>query len=160
MQQGLRSRLDKTTRRQVLLASIYLDIKKPVAQTWLEDLVNMADKRRLPLILGIDSNAHSSLYGPDNNSRGDAFEDWITKHGLEIANEGNTPTYETRRGNQMIATHIDVTLTRDLHFDIQHWRVDQSYNASDHNTIRFEASPTKIDNEAFRPWASADWHLH
>ena len=100
----------KINGKQTLVGSIYLDIKKPAAPKWLEDLLNMANKKKLPLLLAMDSNAHSSLYGPDNNSRGDEFEDLILQHGLEVHNEGPAPTFETKRGDKNIATHIDLSL--------------------------------------------------
>ena len=143
--------------RQVLLASIYLDINKTVSPQWLEDLMNMASNKRLPVIIGVDTNAHSSLYGPDNNSRGDEFEDFVLRHGLEIHNDTEAPTYETRRGNTLIRTHIDVTLSRDLHFPITDWAVDREYNASDHNTISFRGPQTQTEKTKIRPWSKADW---
>ena len=143
--------------RPVLQASVYFDITKPATPEWLENLLHMANNKNLPIILGIDSNAHSSLYGPDNNARGDAFEELVISHGLEVHNRGTRPTFETKRGHILIQTHIDVTLTRDIHFDITNWRVDDAYNASDHNTIRFEASATPVEETLIRPWSSADW---
>ena len=145
--------------RQILIASIYLDITKPPVPGWLEGLMDMAENKKLPVILGIDSNAHSSLYGPDNNTRGDEFEDFILQHGLEVINTGDTPTFETRRGSCMAQSHIDVTLVRDLPFDITDWWVDQTYNASDHNTIRFRASEAPLPDQTIRPWSKADWPL-
>ena len=145
--------------RQVILASIYLDINEPVNPPWLEAIMAMADSKGLPVMLAVDSNAHSSLYGPDNNARGDTFEDFILEHGLEVLNTGNTPTFETRRGNGMAQTHIDVTLSRGMHFPISNWRVDRSYNGSDHNTIRFEAAATPQDAIKTRPWSKADWQV-
>ena len=144
--------------RRTLIASIYLDILKPVVPQWLGGLVDMASNKGLPIIIMTDSNAHSCLYGPDNNPRGDAFEDFILEHGLEVQNVGDSPTFETQRGTKLIQTHIDVTLTRDLHFEIQDWRVDRSYNASDHNTIRFEAPETLVERTEVRPWSKADWN--
>ena len=56
--------------RRTLLASVYMDIHEDIAPAWLVDLIGMAKAKRLPLLLAMDSNAHSSLYGPDNNARG------------------------------------------------------------------------------------------
>ena len=145
--------------KQVVLVSAYLDIKEPAVPDWLETLMDMLQTRKLPVILSIDSNAHSSLYGPDNNSRGDEFEDFILKHGLEVHNQGSVPTYQTQRGDKLIQTHIDVTLSRDLHFRIDNWRVDQTYNASDHNNIYFETVPNITDKIRVRPWSKANWTL-
>ena len=145
--------------QQVLIASIYLDINTTVTPDWMVGLVRMADRKKLPLIIGIDSNAHSSLYGPDNNTRGDAFEDFLLEHGLDVENQGGAPTFETRRGTTLIQTHIDVTLTRDLPFNVENWRVDRTYNASDHNTIRFSIASNESGQVKIRPWSTADWRL-
>ena len=143
--------------RPTLLASIYLDITKPAVPGWLEDIMQMADRRHMPLILAVDSNAHSHLYGPSSNTRGDQFEDFILRHGLDVENVGNAPTFETQRGACLVQTHIDVTLTRDLHFQIGDWRVDRSYNGSDHNTIRFSIVTENGPASYTRPWKKADW---
>ena len=143
--------------RRTILASIYLDITQPAVPPWLEQLLDMAENKRMPMIIAMDSNAHSALYGPDNNKRGDDLEDFILARGLEIQNVGNAPTYETHRGTKLVQTHIDVTLTKDLHFQIENWRVDRSYNASDHNTIRFEAIASPNQTTKLRPWSKADW---
>ena len=59
--------LVKIQGKQTLVASIYLDIKLPVVQTWLKNLMSMASKKKLPMLVAMDSNAHSSLFGPTNN---------------------------------------------------------------------------------------------
>ena len=46
----------------ILVASVYLDINKEATPGWLAELCNYADGRNYPLILGMDSNAHSVLY--------------------------------------------------------------------------------------------------
>ena len=43
-------------------------------------------------MVGADSNAHSHLWGPDQNARGDAFEDLISQNDLTILNDGLEPT--------------------------------------------------------------------
>ena len=63
--------------RRTLIASIYLDITQPTVPLWLVQLLDMAEAKNMPMIIAMDSNAHSCLYGPDNNSRGDELEDFI-----------------------------------------------------------------------------------
>ena len=138
--------------RRVLVVSAYLDITKPAAPDWLQDVVNFAKDRRMPMILAADTNAHSNLYGPDTNARGEIFEDFVLQNSLRIENLGDDPTFEIKRGNTWARSHIDVTITWDLHFDLQNWRVDRSYNASDHNTIRFEAIANVVQKTKIRPW--------
>ena len=145
--------------RQTVLASVYCDIKLPVVQPWLESLLDMTTQKGLPLLLCMDSNSHSELFGPDGNARGADIEDLILSHGLSVANDGITPTFEVNRGDKLIQTFIDVTLHRDLPFQIEDWTVDRSYNASDHNTIRFSCPPTTTVKRRIRPWGSADWDV-
>ena len=143
--------------RQVLVASVYLDIKRTVTPDWLLKLTNTAATKGWPLILGIDTNAHSALYGPDNNARGDDLEDFILTHSLSVENTGNTPTYEARRGDSVASSFIDVTLSRDLPFDLLDWKVSREYNASDHNTISFNIKHTPRTKNKIRPWSKANW---
>ena len=149
--------LVKIKGKQTVLVSLYMDIKRPVCDKRLADLMDMIDNKQYAVIIGVDSNAHSTLYGIDNNSRGNDMEDFILKHGLVVENVGTCPTFETRRGDKLIQTHIDVTLTKNLHFDLLDWRVCREYNASDHNTIQFRINHDKSSNEKIRPWSKADW---
>ena len=151
--------LTRVHNRQTLLVSLYCDILLPLAGEHLLSLLNMATSKGLPVILAMDSNAHSVLFGPTSNKRGDDFEDLVMSHGLTVENVGEDPTFETQRNNKVIRTCIDVTLSRDLHIPVSNWRVDRSYNASDHNSIYFELqSPTDTQKEV-RPWSKADWTI-
>ena len=143
--------------KQTLLASIYLDIKLPVNQSWMKNLTVMAEQKKLPILIAMDSNAHSDLFGPTTNTRGEHLEDFILTHGLIVENVGLAPTFELMRGDKYIATHIDVTLSRDLEFSLDNWAVDRSYNGSDHNTIRFVATNPERLKRKIRPWNKADW---
>ena len=67
---------------RTVLVSLYLDINKEIQPAWLGKLMEMITDKGYPVILGVDSNAHSCLYGPENNARGDAFEDFVLQHGL------------------------------------------------------------------------------
>ena len=61
----------------IYFASIYLDITHNTADFFPQELIKLLRKCRaksLPLVLGIDSNAHSLLWGPDSNSRGEVVE--------------------------------------------------------------------------------------
>ena len=63
-------------RRTTLIASCYLDYNNnnPVIPTWLQDIVNYADTKGFGIILGIDTNCHSTLFGKETNKRGEALE--------------------------------------------------------------------------------------
>ena len=151
--------LAKVDGHHILLISAYLDINFPVRTAWLDNILNMAHTKSYPVLMAMDSNAHSSLFGPSNNARGDDLEDLILRHNLLVENVGDVPTFETRRGNNMIQTFVDVTLSRDLPSPILRWHVDRSYNASDHNNIIFQYKSTTPPKEKIRPWSKANWPL-
>ena len=60
--------------RQTIVVSLYMDINLEVQPEWLVQLMIMINRKKFPVIMGIDSNAHSSMYGFNNNPRGNAFE--------------------------------------------------------------------------------------
>ena len=116
------------------MASINLDITFPVTPDWLKDLLTYVGEHPSGLLLALDSNSHSTLYGPDQNPRGTDLEDFLFRHGLHVENMGDVPTFQT----SVCSSYIDVTLTRDLPTAISNWRVDTRYNGSDHNTVMFD----------------------
>ena len=58
------------------------------------------------MIIGMDSNCRSTLFGPKQNQRGYLFDELIVNNNLIIGNVGHSPTFESR-GTK---TCIDVTL--------------------------------------------------
>ena len=144
---------------RAIVASVYLDYNLPVVQDWLEALLQYADSKKYPILIAMDSNAHSELYGPETNARGVDFEEFIEQHTLTIENKGNTPTFHSFRRGRHNDTHIDVTLTKDF-IPLQNWRVhDTTYNGSDHHTITWDIPTSLPTPPMIRPWAKADWKL-
>ena len=87
------------------------------------------------------------------------LEELILNEGLRVENIGMMPTFETVRGNKLIRTCIDATLSRDLDGMISNWSVDSTYNGSDHNTILFKLShQTELKKEE-RNWNEGRWQL-
>ena len=91
--------LAKIRGERTVIVSLYMDIKERVVNDKLASLMDMLDKKGYPIIMGIDSNAHSCLYGPTNNARGDAFEDFINRHGFAEKTWGHVQ--HTRLGERM-----------------------------------------------------------
>ena len=144
--------------KKVLIASIYLDIKMSVVQDWLVSLVNFARKKKYSLLIGMDSNSHSVLYGHESNNRGEDLEGFIVGNGMKVENIGLRPTFETFRSGLHISSIIDVTLTLGMRDPIENWRVEEGFNGSDHNTIRFNVNMSKSKlKEKTRCWNSANW---
>ena len=148
-----------TSRGKLLLASCYLDSKKPVVQDWLGKLVRFIDSKQYPAILSFDCNARSQLYGPVTNSRGELFEEFILENGLNLENRGNSPTYHAFRHGEVIETFIDVTLSKNLD-PLQNWRVHtHDFNGSDHHSITWSIPTDKPVPPMIRPWLKAKWDV-
>ena len=135
-----------------ILASVYLDIiNLPAVPDWLDGLMAYSTAHPSAVLLAVDSNSHSTLYGPDQNSRGMDFEELIFRHGLRVENIGQTPTFQTSLCNSC----IDVTLTRDSHAAVSTWRVDTRFNGSDHNTVLYDLQLGFEFVPSTRPWDRA-----
>ena len=66
----------KLDQQEVLLVSAYMDIKNRTLETSdLAKLLDFASKRDLGLIIGMDSNCHSTLFRPKQNQRGYLFDE-------------------------------------------------------------------------------------
>lgn len=65
-----------------VLASLYLDILAPVAKTH-----KMVLGTRKPLVKGIDTNAHSKIWGSRNcDHRGEALKEIVTSYDFKVQN--------------------------------------------------------------------------
>ena len=121
------------------------------------DVTQYADDHNYRLIMCLDSNAHSGLFGPSsNNRRGDAFEDFILSHGLLVHNQGTIPTFETIRGDRSLSSFIDITISLNVEF-LWDWNVSRDFNGSDHNSIHFRIPSDPVTYRELRPWKKADW---
>ena len=136
----------------ILIASVYLDEDDDLPPTWLDDLIEYGDARSMAVIIGMDSNAHSSLYSQAvTDERGSNLEDFILTYGFDIANRGHIPTFQTFRAQSV----IDITLTKNIF--VRDWHVDTEYNASDHNTIVFYFEAESVPARDVRRWEKAKW---
>ena len=55
---------------RILVCSGYLDITQPVVQDWLNKVVKYAESKDSELLIGVDTNCHSNLFGKETNKRG------------------------------------------------------------------------------------------
>ncbi len=99
---------------------ILLDIPNPE----LTRVVDYCESRKIPLIIGMDSNAHSPAWGErELNKRGDLLNEWITTKNLHLANQGRISTFVPAFGAR--DTIIDVTLTNTWAVSLVYeWEVD------------------------------------
>ena len=139
--------------KQTLIISAYMDINHNIRTESFTKLLEYRQLMRLGLILAVDSNAHSTLWGHSNNLRGTIMTEILTEYGLLLRNIGKEYTYESQIGKSV----IDLTLTCNLGAGIHDWKVSKMLNFSDHNTITYSIATEIVEIPASRPWARADW---
>ena len=139
-----------------VLVSAYLDIlDKEVVSKGLERISRFSSDKNLPLVLGIDSNAHSTLWGcDDDNQRGKTIEEWLILNNLAVVNTGYEPTFVTSRAE----TIIDITLVSEpILGDISNWFVNKSYQFSDHRRLEFTLNFSSTNIVYTRNYKTANW---
>ena len=93
----------KMDSRTVYCAAVYLDIYLTVRLQKFVQLLEFCDSKRIPLIVGADSNAHSVLWGcEETNKRGEELKELILRFYLNVANRGGEYTFSTSRANSII----------------------------------------------------------
>ena len=146
----------KINKKPTIIISAYFDItNKEVISTELIKAIEYADAKNMGLLIGLDSNSHSTAFGPTNNKRGELLDEFIAKYDLQIENNSHTPTFESRGAK----TCIDVTFTKRLSVTCKDWRVNQDFNGSDHNTIEFYMDRETMEIPERPLWHKADWDL-
>ena len=145
---------------EVYVVSAYCDITDPqVCSCKLLNLLRMADSRQVPVLLLMDANAHSTLWGcADTNRRGETLEEVIFLQNLAVLNDGSTPTFVnhlTREG-----TRPDVSLcSPQLEACITSWRVDETTPGSDHNLILLDIRLAIPPESWRRNYRKGNWKL-
>ena len=146
--------------------SIYMDINnEPDEQlTILSELCHLCERNGASLIVGMDSNAHSTMWSsPETNQRGSEIETYIIRNNLNILNRGNVPTFYTRRGARDIKSHIDLSIANQnaaRTLELDDWRVDENHSFSDHRYIEFNMSDKTIESvqvEGVRSVRRTNW---
>ena len=92
--------------KRTVIISVYLNITQDPVPDHLRKAINYCKQKRFSILLGIDSNAHSDIWGYTNNKRGNEIVDYIIQEGLEVHNKGKEHTYECSTGRSV----IDLTL--------------------------------------------------
>ena len=129
--------------------------KLPMVLEWLTRIMDYANRRSCKIVLGLDSNAHSELYGRETDQWGEISEEFIFQNGLEVENRGDIPTFYTIRRGIPATSFIYITLSK--HINIVDWQVDESFNNSDHNTLTYEIIVASVPPKLIRPWKRANW---
>jgi hypothetical protein len=119
----------------VIVILYYANIMlKPVSKE-LDKVLVYCRSNSLPVLIGADTNVHSSLWGCQyNNRREDMFEETACQYSLTICNVGATPTFATTRASSI----IDVTMIHSTICDqIKEWTVLKETFHFDHCCIQF-----------------------
>ena len=142
----------------IMVASLYLDITGTGEDFFPKEfvaLVRHCQGNNIPLLVCMDSNAHSTLWGKDNNKRGEQLEEFMFGNGLRLENVGTRPTFQAR-GTE---TTIDITLTLNLDL-VRDWRVSDVATLSDHMQIEFELELSGREQpKVVRNLRKADWGI-
>ena len=79
--------------KRTVILSVYLDITQEGVPEYLIKAINYCKQKRLAILLGMDSNAHSDTWGHSNNKRGNELLEYIIQKGLELHNKEKEYTY-------------------------------------------------------------------
>ena len=128
----------------------------------LQRAVDYCRSRRIPLIMGADSNAHSTLWGPTKNQRGGDFEDFLHRNDLYVLNDGLKPTYYHWANGSRTKTYIDITVVNTFAINKNlggEWTVSDEETLSDHKMVTFLASASLEPPRLARNLKNVDWAL-
>lgn len=142
----------------IILASIYMDITKPIPSKDITDITKYATHFNLPLIIGTDSNAHHTLWGSSNiNHRGTTLCDTLSTNNLTPSNTGTIPTFRNHIGSSV----IDITLMNCLATSfLDKWKVDRFKSISDHERIRISLNIGNRTRKLIKLTKKCDWLLY
>ena len=142
---------------ETIITAAYQDIKNNHVVYNIDNCLEKASNLNKPIILGIDSNAHSQLWQCETtNQRGQVFEETIATYGIYVCNTGKKDTYSSTIGKSI----IDITLVSSTLVDmVSQWYVSDKSTFSDHKLITFLFSSHKQDPVQTRNYEKANWHL-
>lgn len=146
---------------KLALLSAYIHHTDGTGLFELQSLVTTTRHHTSMVLVGLDSNGHSSWWGPPEtitNAVGALVEDFILHNRMDIANHSPCPpTYHSDQGFQ---SWIDLTIsTPALSPLISHWRVlDDVPLDSDHSPLNFTINLKPDRTEDIRlDWRHVDW---
>ena len=84
--------ITKLEGRTTVLVSLYLDINHSPVPDFFQKALEYSKSRGYSMLIGSDTNSHSTLWGKETNNRGEQLEELIDKYNLDIHNRGKMPT--------------------------------------------------------------------
>ena len=126
----------KNNNQSILAISAYLKSKNNIHLdiSTLSKAINSYPA--LPLILGMDSNAHSPIWFNNHlDARGKALLDFFDSNTLHILNSNTGPTWESRSQSST----IDLSIVNNcLIRKVFNWKIRDECSLSDHKFIMFQ----------------------
>jgi len=144
--------------RKLLICSFYWDGTSKRPPNKLVQACKYSQEKNIPIILGGDTNAHSSLwYDKKDDQRGAILEQLFAETNLEILNNNPLSTFEGAMGTSC----IDVTLVSDVLINHAiNWKNENEWTMSDHSVLYFElclkAMP-QPKRRSFKKWNVDDF---
>ena len=89
--------------KKTVILSIYLDITQETVSEYLIKAINYCKQKRIAILIGMDSNAHSDIWGTK-------LVEYIIQEGLELHNKGKEYTYECSTGKSIIYPTLSLNL--------------------------------------------------
>lgn len=135
----------RTSAWNIVLVSLYFepDLKMDEYISQLKQIHRRLGPNKL--VMGGDVNAKSTWWGSKiEDDRGEQVVNLVNELDLHIINTGDTPTYDTIRGNKRYCSYIDITVcSEDMLQLVDDWQVNEDLISSDHNGITFNIRLTK-----------------
>ena len=140
---------------KIILCSLYWSHDSPDIPPALQALASYATNKNIPIILGMDANAHNVIWGSsDTNSRGRTLDDFLTFSNISTVNNSSIPTFQTSSRQEV----LDVTAISSRHIHImKDWKVTQFVSQSDHNLISFNLAMSHKIISSYRILKKTDW---
>ena len=150
-----------TPKGPVAVLCAYIHCLQAEGLVALEHLVSETSAQTSMILIGADSNGHSSMWGPPgqiSNANGESMEDFIVNHSLVVHNKWpSPPTFVSECG---FTSWIDITLSSPrLAPFISSWRVlADAPLQSDHHALSYTLSMTTPRVEQHKlDWRSVSW---
>ena len=90
--------ITKIEGRTTVLVSLYLDINQSPVPDFFIKALEYSRTRGYSMLIGSDTNSHSTLWGKETNNRGEQLEELIDTYNLNIHNRGKMLTYDCSLG--------------------------------------------------------------
>ena len=139
-------------KHKLAISSVYCHKDLPVWSKLVQELILYCKRKNYKLILALDANAHSTVWGCKyDDRRGFNIEEACVRNNLTVCNQGDTCTYDDSifRKKKVRKSIPDITITNCINL-VTGWEVSDEPSLSDHKIITFSVQNIKRDKEPMR----------